>query len=42
MTEVGAMNIFFFMKKERGQGVELVTCPLDGGDILDGGQTNIR
>ncbi|CAN0022908.1 unnamed protein product [Scytosiphon promiscuus] len=37
VTEVGAMNIFFLMKKEGGQdGVELVTSPLDAGDILDG------
>lgn len=36
MTEVGAMNIFFLMEKEGGGGVELVTSPLDAGDILDG------
>lgn len=36
MTEVGAMNIFFLMEKEGGGGVELVTSPLDSGDILDG------
>lgn len=31
------MNIFFLMKKEGGEeGVELVTSPLDAGDILDG------
>lgn len=36
VTEVGAMNIFFLMEKEGGEGVELVTSPLDAGDILDG------
>lgn len=36
VTEVGAMNIFFLMEKEGGGGVELVTSPLDAGDILDG------
>lgn len=41
VTEVGAMNIFFLMKKERGRGVELVTCSLDDGDILDGGRANV-
>lgn len=35
------MNIFFLMKKERGKGVELITSPLDAGDILDGGRANI-
>lgn len=30
------MNIFFLMAKEGGGGVELVTSPLDAGDILDG------
>lgn len=36
VTEVGAMNIFFLLEKEGGGGVELVTSPLDAGDILDG------
>lgn len=36
ITEVGAMNIFFLLAKEGGGGVELVTSPLDTGDILDG------
>ncbi|CAM9707854.1 unnamed protein product, partial [Hapterophycus canaliculatus] len=37
VTEVGAMNIFFLIRKEGGEGgVELVTSPLDAGDILDG------
>eukprot|EP00904_Undaria_pinnatifida_P004435 jgi/Undpi1/13993/HiC_scaffold_9.g03644.m1 len=36
VTEVGAMNIFFLIEKEGGGGVELVTSPLDAGDILDG------
>ncbi|CAM9344898.1 unnamed protein product [Ectocarpus sp. 12 AP-2014] len=36
VTEVGAMNIFFLIAKEGGGGVELVTSPLDAGDILDG------
>lgn len=36
VTEVGAMNIFFLMEKEGGGGVELVTSPLDAGDILEG------
>ena len=35
MTEVGAMNIFFLLKK-KGGGVELVTAPLSRGDILPG------
>ena len=30
------MNIFFLIEKEGGGGVELVTSPLDAGDILDG------
>ncbi len=34
VTEVGAMNIFFLLKK--GDGVELVTAPLDLGVILPG------
>lgn len=36
VTEVGAMNIFFLLEKEGGGSLELVTCPLDKGDILDG------
>lgn len=30
------MNIFFLMANDGGEGVELVTSPLDAGDILDG------
>jgi len=36
ITEVGAMNIFFVMKKKDGSGVEMVTAPLTRGDILAG------
>lgn len=36
ITEVGAMNIFFALKKEGGNGIELVTPPLHAGDILEG------
>lgn len=36
ITEVGAMNIFFLIQKEDGSGAELITSPLDAGDILDG------
>jgi branched-chain amino acid aminotransferase len=35
VTEVGAMNIFFVLKKASG-GIELVTAPLTRGDILPG------
>jgi branched-chain amino acid aminotransferase len=35
VTEVGAMNIFFVLKKPEG-GLELVTAPLERGDILPG------
>ncbi len=35
ITEVGAMNIFFLIRKATG-GVELVTAPLTRGDILEG------
>lgn len=35
VTEVGAMNVFFFMEKENGKR-ELVTPPLTRGDILPG------
>lgn len=34
-TEVGAMNMFFFLRKPNG-GTELVTAPLSNGDILPG------
>lgn len=37
ITEVGAMNVFFFLEKEDGsKGRELVTPPLTRGDILPG------
>jgi len=36
ITEVGAMNIFFVMKKKDGSGTEIVTAPLTRGDILPG------
>mmetsp|Transcript_17553 Transcript_17553/g.30903 ORF Transcript_17553/g.30903 Transcript_17553/m.30903 type:complete len:296 (-) Transcript_17553:2584-3471(-) len=38
VTEVGAMNVFFFMEREGGDGRrrELVTPPLERGDILPG------
>ena len=35
ITEVGAMNVFFFLEK-KGGGRELVTPPLGRGDILPG------
>lgn len=35
ITEVGAMNIFFLLKKKGGE-TELVTAPLTRGDILPG------
>ena len=35
ITEVGAMNVFFFIEKEDGKK-ELVTPPLSRGDILPG------
>ena len=35
ITEVGAMNVFFFIEKEDGTK-ELVTPPLSRGDILPG------
>jgi branched-chain amino acid aminotransferase len=35
ITEVGAMNIFFVLKKKNGK-IELVTAPLSRGDILPG------
>mmetsp|Transcript_24000 Transcript_24000/g.49708 ORF Transcript_24000/g.49708 Transcript_24000/m.49708 type:complete len:402 (+) Transcript_24000:153-1358(+) len=36
ITEVGAMNVFFFLEKKGGGGRELVTPPLNRGDILPG------
>jgi branched-chain amino acid aminotransferase len=36
VTEVGAMNIFFFLENAETQRRELVTPPLDRGDILPG------
>lgn len=36
ITEVGAMNVFFFLEKENGDERELVTPPLTRGDILPG------
>jgi branched-chain amino acid aminotransferase len=36
VTEVGAMNLFFVIKKADGSGVELVTAPLTDGTILPG------
>lgn len=36
VTEVGAMNVFFVLARTDGGGVELVTAPLDRGDILPG------
>lgn len=35
VTEVGSMNIFFLLQNENGEK-ELVTPPLDTGDILPG------
>lgn len=36
ITEVGAMNIFFFLVNKKTQRKELVTPPLTRGDILPG------
>ena len=36
ITEVGTMNLFFVWKKKDGSGIEVVTAPLDRGDILPG------
>jgi branched-chain amino acid aminotransferase len=38
ITEVGAMNIFFLFRKENrpDSPLELVTAPLDRGDVLPG------
>eukprot|EP00596_Hydrurales_sp_CCMP1899_P010457 CAMPEP_0119049858 /NCGR_PEP_ID=MMETSP1177-20130426/66797_1 /TAXON_ID=2985 /ORGANISM="Ochromonas sp, Strain CCMP1899" /LENGTH=323 /DNA_ID=CAMNT_0007027585 /DNA_START=224 /DNA_END=1191 /DNA_ORIENTATION=+ len=38
VTEVGSMNIFFVIKKREseGGGIELITAPLERGDILPG------
>ena len=36
VTEVGSMNIFFVLRDANGKHVELVTPPLDRGDILPG------
>ncbi|KAL7464704.1 hypothetical protein ACHAXS_005042 [Conticribra weissflogii] len=36
ITEVGAMNVFFFLETKGGGGRELVTPPLTRGDILPG------
>eukprot|EP00581_Thalassiosira_minuscula_P006856 CAMPEP_0183702886 /NCGR_PEP_ID=MMETSP0737-20130205/838_1 /TAXON_ID=385413 /ORGANISM="Thalassiosira miniscula, Strain CCMP1093" /LENGTH=380 /DNA_ID=CAMNT_0025929569 /DNA_START=144 /DNA_END=1286 /DNA_ORIENTATION=+ len=36
VTEVGAMNVFFFLQSEDGKTRELVTPPLSRGDILPG------
>ena len=38
VTEVGAMNVFFLLEREGGDGTkrELVTPPLERGDILPG------
>ncbi|CAM9423297.1 unnamed protein product, partial [Hapterophycus canaliculatus] len=38
VQEVSAMNVFFLLAKEEGSGggVELITPPLDAGDILEG------
>lgn len=36
ITEVGAMNVFFFLMNEETHRVELVTPPLTRGDILPG------
>ena len=38
ITEVGAMNIFFVLKKDTSKDspLELVTAPLDRGDVLPG------
>lgn len=36
ITEVGAMNVFFFLINEKTKRPELVTAPLTRGDILPG------
>eukprot|EP00937_MAST-01D_sp_MAST-1D-sp2_P001605 g1605.t1 len=36
ITEVGTMNLFFLWEKPDGSGAELVTPPLERGDILPG------
>ena len=36
VTEVGSMNICFVFRSKDGSAVELVTAPLDRGDILPG------
>mmetsp|Transcript_26621 Transcript_26621/g.58595 ORF Transcript_26621/g.58595 Transcript_26621/m.58595 type:complete len:386 (-) Transcript_26621:4-1161(-) len=36
ITEVGAMNMFFVMKKKKSDELELVTAPLTRGDVLPG------
>ena len=36
ITEVGAMNVFFFLVNKETKRPELVTPPLDRGDILPG------
>jgi branched-chain amino acid aminotransferase len=36
VTEVGSMNICFVLKSIDGKSIELVTPPLDRGDILPG------
>lgn len=36
ITEVGAMNMFFVMKKRNSNELELVTAPLTRGDVLPG------
>lgn len=38
ITEVGAMNIFFVFRKDKDPNseIELITAPLDRGDILPG------
>ncbi len=36
ITEVGAMNMFFVLRKKDSNAIELVTPPLTRGDILPG------
>lgn len=36
ITEVGAMNVFFFLRSKTSNRLELVTAPLTRGDILPG------
>lgn len=36
ITEVGAMNMFFVIRKRGSDEIELITAPLDRGDILPG------